>query len=91
MDNFIYDFGNAVRKMVSSVNTDMAVAARKQNLKDAYQKLGRMYYRASQAGCLAAGEEFDAQVEKIESLLREINDLRCNENVASEEDFADRN
>lgn len=89
MGNFFNDLGDAVRKMASNVNTDVAVAARKQKLKDAYQKLGRMYYKASHTGCLAAGKEFDDQVEKIEALLQEINDLRSNENVASDEDFAD--
>ncbi len=90
MSNFWEDLTGAARKVASGVSTEVTIAAREQKAKEAYQKLGRMYYRAAKNGECLTGREFDEQVAAIEALLRQINDLRYNENVtASDEDFVD--
>lgn len=90
MSQFFEDLEAAVRKVASNVSTGVTVAAREQKAKEAFQKLGRMYYRAVKAGERPKGEAFDEQVAKIEALLQEINDLRSNEQVTAEDhDFVD--
>lgn len=89
MSNFFDDLGNAFKKLADDVSTEVSVTAKQQKVKEAFQQLGRMYYQAVCRGKEPAGEEFDRQVALIRDLLRQINDLRSNANVASAEDFAD--
>ncbi len=90
MSNFIDDLSSAVKRVASSVSTEVTVAAREQKLREAYQKLGRMTYQAHVNGREAKGPKFDAQIFAIDDLRRQIEELRRQENVtseASDEDF----
>ena len=83
MGNLFDDLGKAVTRVANSVGTEFNVAAQEQRLKEAYQVLGRMHYEAVQAGTVAAGAEFDAQMEKIGGLIAAIRDLRQAQNVTN--------
>ena len=76
MSNFFDNLGKAVSRAADSVSTEFNVAAQEQRLKEAYQVLGRMHYEALQAGMVAAGPEFDAQIAKISDLIAAIRQLR---------------
>ena len=89
MSNFFDDLGNAFKKLADDVSTEVSVTAKQQKAKEEYQKLGRMYYQAACKGTAPVGPEFDKQVAVIRGLLQQINDLKANANVVSEEDFAD--
>ncbi len=90
MSNFIDELSDAVKRVASSVSNEVTIAAREQKLREAYQKLGRMTYQAHLNSREPKGPKFDAQVFAIEDLLRQIEDLRRQDNVtsnASDEDF----
>ena len=89
MGNFFDDLGNAFKKLADDVSTEVSVSAKQQKAKAEFQKLGRMYYQAACKGTEPAGVEFDKQVALIRNLLQQINDLKNNANVVSDEDFAD--
>lgn len=82
MSNFFDNLGKAVSRAADSVSTEFNVAAQEQRLKEAYQILGRMHYEALQAGMVAAGPEFDAQMAKISDLIAAIRQLRQAQKVA---------
>ena len=82
MSNFFDNLGKAVSRAADSVSTEFNVAAQEQRLKEAYQVLGRMHYEALQAGMVAAGPEFDAQMAKISDLIAAIRQLRQAQKVA---------
>ena len=81
MSNIFDDFGKAVSRVASSVGTEFNVAAQEQRLKEAYQILGRMHYDAVRQGVVAAGPEFDAQMEKIDGIVAAIKEMRQAQNV----------
>ena len=83
MSDFFSDLGDAARRVVSDVSTGVNVAALEQRLREAYQVLGRMHYDALQAGMVAAGPEFDAQMTKINELVRTIRETRNAQNVTN--------
>lgn len=89
MGNFFDDLGNAMKKLAGDVTTEVSVTAKQQKLKEEFQKLGRMHYQAVCKGEQPAGEAFERQCIAIRTLLQQINDLRNNANVASEEDFVE--
>jgi hypothetical protein len=83
MSNFFDDLGKAVTRAANSVSTEFNVAALEQRLREAYQVLGRMHYDALQAGMVAAGPEFDAQMTKINELVCTIRETRNAQNVTN--------
>lgn len=89
MANFLNDLGAALKKVASDVSSEVSIAGKEQNLKEAFQTLGRMYYQSAKKGEALSGAEFSAQMEKIELLKLEIRQLRSNQEAATESDFAD--
>lgn len=81
MSDFFDDLGKAARRVASNVGTEFSVAVQEQKVKEAYQTLGRLYYKAAQEGTEIQGGEFDTQVVKIRDLLAQIEELRRNQNV----------
>ena len=81
MSDFFSDLESAVKRVASSVSTEVTLAAREQKVREAFQTLGRMYYKAVQAGETGEDSELTAQVQKIEVLLQEINELRSNQKM----------
>ncbi|MBQ8579518.1 MAG: hypothetical protein IJ448_02355 [Oscillospiraceae bacterium] len=89
MANFFDDLGAAFKKVANDVSNEVTIAGKEQQLKEDFQALGRMHFKAVRAGKEPAGEEFSAQVEKILLLMQEINQLRDNKKVPTDEDFVD--
>ena len=87
MSNFFEDLGAAAQKVAGSVRKEVKIAAREQNLKDAFRQLGQMYYQAVCKGEPAEGNEFAQQIARIRELKKEIQTMRDGENTAGEEDF----
>ena len=81
MSDFFTDLESAVKRVASTVSSEVSVAAREQQVKEAFQTLGRMYYKAVKSGEPAEGEAFSEQVTRIEELLRQIDELRSNQKV----------
>ena len=85
MSDFFSDLEHAVRRMASSVSSEVSLAAQEQKVKEAFQTLGRMYYKAVQQGRTPEGADFDAQTAKIRAMLANINETRRNQNVSGDE------
>ena len=85
MADFFDELGSAVKRVASTVSSEVTVAAREQKVREAFQTLGRLYYQSAKAGESTDGEKFREQVERIEALLREINELRANQKIPHNE------
>ena len=81
MSDFFSDLGNAARRVVSGVSTEVSVAALEQKVKDSQRLLGQMYYQAVSGGEPVEGPGFDAQVETIRRLQEEIRLKRMSHEV----------
>lgn len=76
MANFFDDLGVAIKKVAGDVQTEVTITAREQKLKEAFQKLGKLHFQAVRGGKTPEGEKFDAVMEEIRTLQKEIADLR---------------
>ena len=89
MADFLDNLGAALKKVAGDVSNEVAIAGKEQQLKEAFQALGRMHYKAVRAGKEPAGEDFSRQMAQIRTLIQQINDLRDNSRTPTDEDFAD--
>lgn len=89
MPNILEELGAAVKKVAGDVSNEITIAAREQKLKEAYQKLGKMHYRAIRMCEDPEGPDFDRQTAVIRDLIQQIQDLRSGNFHAEEEDFED--
>ena len=89
MSDFWNDLSAAVKKAANDVSTEVSIAGKEQKLKEEFQILGRLYYRAHKQGKELHGPEFSAQLEKIGLLVQEISHLRDSKRVPTDADFAD--
>ena len=90
--NELFDkLGAAAKRAANAVSTEVSVAAEEQKIREAFQALGKLYYKAKRSGTEPAGFEFDEQCRKVEASMKRINELRNAKNVTSvyadEEDF----
>lgn len=85
MSDFFSDLESAVKRVASSVSSEVTLAAREQKVREAFQTLGRMYYKSIQSGEGAETSELTQQVQKIETLLQEIDELRANQKMPNNE------
>lgn len=90
--NELFDkLGAAAKRAANAVSTEVNVAAEEQKIREAFQALGKLYYKAKRAGTEPAGFEFDEQCRKVEASMKRINELKSNKNVtavyADEENF----
>ena len=85
MSDFFNDLESAFKRVASSVSSEVTLAAREQKAREAFQTLGRMYYKAVQSGAPVENGELQEQVQKIEALLQEINELRSNQKMPDSE------
>lgn len=81
MSDFFSDLGDAARRVMSDVSTGVSVAALEQQIRDAQQTLGRLYFKAASEGREPQGPEFDEQVETIRQLKRQIYQKRKSRDV----------
>lgn len=91
MNDFFDKLGAAAKRAANTVTTEVNVAAEEQKLREAYQALGQLYYRAKRSGGELCEQDFAEQFAKIEASLKRINELKRAKNVtdvyAEEEDF----
>ncbi len=76
MNNFFDDLGAALKKTADDVQTSVTIAAREQKLREAFQKLGRLHYRAVRQGFEPNNPEIEETISEIQALQKEIADLR---------------
>lgn len=89
MSDFWSDLGAAVKKAANDVTKEVSIAGKEQKLKDQFQLLGKMHYRALRQGTPLDSAEITAQVEKISLLQQEIRDMRDANRVPTDADFED--
>lgn len=89
MSDFFDKLGAAAQRAADRVSSEFTMASQEQKVKEAYQTIGRLYYQYAKAGKVPQGAEFSDQVAKIEVLLESINQLRRNQSVDPDKDFAD--
>lgn len=91
MNDFFDKLGAAAKRAANAVSTEVNVAAEEQKLREAYQALGKLYYKAKRAGQEPEGIDFADQCRKIDAALKRIDELKRANNVtdvyADEEDF----
>ena len=90
--NELFDkLGAAAKRAANAVSTEVSVAAEEQKIREAYQALGKLYYKAKRTGGETDGLDFADQCRKIEAAMKRINELKRSKNVtdlyADEEDF----
>ena len=90
--NELFDkLGAAAKRAANAVTTEVSVAAEEQKIREAYQALGKLYFKAKRTGGELDGIDFADQCRKVEASIRRINELKRSKNVtdlyADEEDF----
>ena len=90
--NELFDkLGAAAKRAANAVTTEVSVAAEEQKIREAYQALGKLYFKAKRTGGELDGIEFADQCRKVEASIKRINELKRAKNVtdlyADEEDF----
>lgn len=91
MSDFFGKLEAAARRAANSVSNEVNVAAEEQKIRETYQTLGQLYYRAKRTGKELDGPAFADCCAKIEASLKRINALKRANNVsgnyADESDF----
>ena len=90
--NELFDkLGAAAKRAANAVTTEVSVAAEEQKIREAYQALGKLYFKAKRTGGELDGIDFADQCRKVEASIKRINELKRSKNVtdlyADEEDF----
>ena len=89
MADFFNQLGAAVRKITADVSTEVSIAAKEQKIRECYQTLGRMYYRAVKDEKITATEELAEEINRIAELQRDISQMKHNQRAVTESDFED--
>ena len=84
MHDFFDKLGAAARRAADSVSTEVGIVAQEQRIRESYQALGKLCYKAYKEGQEPKGAEFDAHYEKIETCMKRIEELRDNKKVTVE-------
>ena len=91
MNDLFDKLGAAAKRAANAVTTEVSVAAEEQKIREAYQALGKLYFKAKRTGGELDGIDFADQCRKVESSIKRINELKRSKNVtdlyADEEDF----
>lgn len=91
MNDFFDKLSAAAKRAANTVSTEVSVAAEEQKIREAYQALGKLYYKAKRTGGELDGIEFADQCRRVEASIKRINELKNARNVtgvyAEEEDF----
>lgn len=92
MSDFFDKLSAAAKRAADTVSTEVSVAAEEQKIREAYQALGKLYYQASREGKDLTGEEFTAQIARVDAAIHRIKELKNRKNVtpdvvADDEDF----
>ena len=84
MNDFFDKLGAAARRAADTVSTEVSIAAEEQKVRQAYQALGKLYYKASREGGELSGLEFADQCRKIDASLKRIEELKESKKVTVE-------
>lgn len=76
MSDFFDTLGAAARKAASSAATQISIAAEEQKVRQAYQAIGKLYYRQTKNGGSLTGDEFDARIAAADAALERIRSLK---------------
>lgn len=89
MNDFFDKLGAAAKRAASTVSTEVSVAAEEQKIREQYQVLGKLYFRAKRTGEETEGLEFADCCRKIEASLKRINELKRGNEVSDVSDKDD--
>jgi len=84
MSDFFDKLSAAAKRAADTVSTEVSVAAEEQKIREAYQALGKLYYQANRDGKELTGEEFNAQIAKVDAAIARIRELKDRKNVAND-------
>ena len=84
MNDFFDKLGAAARRAADSVSTEVSIAAQEQRIRESYQALGKLCYRANKEGTALAGPEFAEHYARIDECLKRIAELRDSKKVTVE-------
>ena len=92
MNEFFDKLGAAARRAADTVSTEVSIAAQEQKIRESYQALGKLCYKANKEGLAPAGEAFQTHYAKIDECMKRIAELKESKKVtvdvtADEEDF----
>ena len=90
--NELFDkLGAAAKRAANAVSTEVSIVAEEQKLREAYQALGKLYFKASRSGSELEGPAFEEECRKIDEAVKRIEELKRSKTVsdlyADEEDF----
>ena len=75
--NELFDkLGAAAKRAANAVTTEVSVAAEEQKIREAYQALGKLYFKAKRTGGELDGIDFADQCRKVEASIKRINELK---------------
>ena len=81
MNDFFNKLEAAAKRVASNVSSEVSIAAEEQKLRESYQILGKMFYRAKAAGLepdspdiAECCKKIAASLERIET-LKQVNDV----------------
>ena len=90
MSDFFDRLGAAAKRAANTVSTEVSVAAEEQKIREAYQALGKLYFKAKRTGGQTEVIDFADQCRKIEASMKRFKELKKSKNVtdiyADEED-----
>ena len=68
--------GKVARRAADTVSTEVSIAAQEQRIRESYQALGKLCYKANKEGQALGGAEFAEHYAKIDECLKRIEELR---------------
>lgn len=81
INEFFDKLGAVARKAAGTVSTEVSIAAQEQKIRESYQALGKLCYKAHKNGTTPAGGEYEEHFRRIDACLKRIELLRDNRNV----------
>ena len=84
MNDFLDRLGAAARRAADAVSTEVSIAAQEQRIRESYQALGKLCYKANKEGSDLGGPEFAEQYARIDACMERIAELRASKNVTVE-------
>lgn len=87
MSDIFGKLGAAAKRAANTVSTEVNVAAEEQKIREAYQALGKLYYKAVKKGEPTEGLDFSDQIRRIEAGLKRVAELKESKNVT--DDYVD--
>lgn len=84
MNDFFDKLGAAARRAAGTVSTEVSIAAQEQKIRESYQALGKLCYKAHNEGLELGGTELQEQYDKIDACVKRIQELRDSKKVTVE-------